>query len=175
MNVADHARNQAISLEAKKDALAQKQSGDWKVSFTVQGIDMDTRLTQAPMGTRYAVVLVEIGDDELPVQKEARAKPDQESPPKHSRPDRASREKMDWRDVQPAAQAGIRSNEPAFWAFLREVKIYPDVEDADTAATAIRHICKVHSRSEFSTDHRKRVLWHQLDSEFSAWKALEHA
>jgi len=73
MTPADHARNNAISLEAKKDALSQRQSGDWRVSFTVQGIDMDTRLTQAPMGTRYAVVLVEIGDDEQPVQKEARA------------------------------------------------------------------------------------------------------
>lgn len=85
----------------------------------------------------------------------------------------AKREKMDWRDLQPATQAGIRSNEPEFWAFLREVMTYPDVHDENTAATAVRHICKVNSRSEFSTDHRKRVLWHQLDSQFSAWLANE--
>lgn len=83
--------------------------------------------------------------------------------------------RMDWREVQPAAQAGIRSNEPAFWAFLHEVMKYPKITDATTAASAIRNICDVHSRSELSTDHRKRVLWHQLDTKFAAWKALEHA
>jgi len=170
MNPADH----AISLEAKKDALAQRQNGDWKVSFTVQGIDMDTRLTQAPMGTRYAMVLVEIGDDEQPVQKEAAAKPDQESPPKHSRPDRASREKMDWRDVQPAAQAGIRCAEPVFAAFLKETR--PNLwRETPDAADCVRAICCVTSRSELGTNHKARVMWKQLDDQFSAWKALEHA
>ena len=174
MTPADLARNQAISLEAKKDALAQRQNGDWKVSFTVQGIDMDTRLTQAPMGTRYAMVLVEIGPDELPVQKEAPAKPRQTSPPS-SPPGGVKRGKIDWRDMQPAAQAALRCDQPAFWAFLREEHNYSHVIDADSAATAIRHICVVKSRSEFSTDHRKRVLWKQLDDQFSAWKAIEHA
>jgi hypothetical protein len=172
MTPADLARNAAISLEAKKDALTQRQSGDWKISFTVQGIDMDSRLTNAAPGTRYAVVLVEIGDDELPAQKEARAKPDQEIP-HHTRPDRAAREKMDWRDMQPAAQAGIRSNEPEFWAFLREETEFNDVRNENQAATAIRNICQVDSRADLSTDHRKRVLWHQLDSQFLAWKAKE--
>jgi len=172
MTPADHARNNAISLEAKKDALSQRQSGDWRVSFTVQGIDMDTRLTQAPMGTRYAVVLVEIGDDEAPVQKEAPAKPRQDSPPKHSHPDGAKR--MDWREVQPAAQAGIRCADPVFIAFLKDQYEAYWINYEDAAAT-VRDICEVKSRSDLSTDHRKRVLWHQLDSQFQAWKALEHA
>jgi hypothetical protein len=186
MTPADLARNNAISLEAKKDALSQRQSGDWRVSFTVQGIDMDTRLTQAPMGTRYAVVLVEIGPDELPVQKEARAAPDQEVPPS-TRPDRAKHGKIDWRDVQPAAQAGIRCNEAIFGAFLREK--YADdwretagflsggevTTEGDRRAECVRLICGVESRSELSTDHKARVIWKMLDDEFSAWKALEHA
>ncbi len=166
MSPSDMARDNAISLEAKKDALQQRQSGDWKVSFTVQGADMDARLTRAAMGTRFAMVLVEIGDDELPVPaKKTAAKPEP------TPPDRAKR--MDWRDVQPGAQAGIRSNEPEFWAFLREVMAYPDVRDADTAAITVRHICKVNSRVEFGTDQRKRILWHQLDSQFQAWQAKE--
>jgi hypothetical protein len=165
MTLAEQARNQAITLEAKKDALSQRQSGDWKVSFTVQSIDMDPRLTQAPMGTRYAVVLVEIGDDELPVQKEVRAELRQVSP----KPDGAKR--MDWREVQPAAQAGIRCGDPVFWAFLQESGYI--TQDADEAAAAVRAICVVKSRSEFSSDHRKRVLWHQLDSQFQAWQLRE--
>jgi hypothetical protein len=173
MTPADLARKNSISLEAKKDALAQRQNGDWKVSFTVQGTDMDPRLTQAPMGTRYAVALVEIGDDELPVQqKENRAKPDPASP-QDSRPDRAKR--MDWRDMQPAAQAALRCDQPAFQAFLREVHRYVSVTDIEGAADAIRHLCGVKSRAELGTNHKARVMWKQLDDQFQAWKALEHA
>ena len=201
MTPADLARNQAISLEAKKDALAQRQNGDWKVSFTVQGADMDPRLTQAPMGTRYAVVLVEIGDDELPVvgavaptagrsmamgkraeqgnqggsyevanpndQKlyERNAAGDDPTPRRHDR------EKMDWRDMQPAAQAGIRCGEPIFWKFLEErqrVSVGPE-----NAASIVRFISGVKSRSELGTSHKARVLWHQLDTEYQAWLAKE--
>lgn len=103
--------------------------------------------------------------------EENRAQPRQKDSSPSPHPGGAKR--MDWRDMQPAAQAGIRSNEPEFWAFLREVMTYPDVKDADTAAIAVRHICRVNSRTEFSTDHRKRVLWHQLDSQFQAWQAKE--
>jgi hypothetical protein len=171
MNPADLARNQAISLEAKKDALAQRQSGDWKISFTVQGADMDARLTKAAMGTRFAMVLVEIGDDELPVQKEAPAQPRQATG-SQSPPDGARR--MDWRDVQPAAQAGIRCEEPIFVAFLKEQYeiAWGNIPDA---AALVRWICGVKSRSELGTNHKARVLWKQLDDQFQAWKALEHA
>jgi hypothetical protein len=171
MTPADRARKNSISLEAKKDALSQRQSGDWKVSFTVQGIDMDMRLTQAPMGTRYAVVLVEIGDDELPVQKEDRAKLRQDVP-QDSHPGGAKR---DWRDLQPAAQAGIRCSEPMFWAFLNEGRHHYNVKAETEAAEAVREICGVNSRVELGTRHAARVIWHQLDAEYQAWKALEHA
>lgn len=167
MTIADQARNAAITLEAKKDALTQKQSGDWKVSFTVQGVDMDPRLTQAAMGTRYAMVLVEIGDDELPVPaKESIAK----APAPPPKPAGAKR---DWRDVQPAAQAGIRCAEPTFRAFLREVYHYDLLATEEAAAIAVREICVVNSRVELSTDHRKRVIWHQLDQEYQTWLAKE--
>jgi hypothetical protein len=168
MTIADQARNAAISLEAKKDALAQRQNGDWKVSFTVQGIDMDPRLTQAAMGTRYAVVLVEIGDDELPVPaKESSAKAPVSTP-------KPAGAKRDWRDVQPAAQAGIRCAEPTFRTFLAE-EYNINARDEAKAAEAVRTICGVNSRVELGTKHAARVLWHQLDSQYQAWKAMEHA
>jgi len=170
MTPADLAKANAISLEAKKDALSQRQSGDWKVSFTVQGIDMDQRLTAAPMGTRYAMVLVEIDDNELPVQqKEASATPRPATSP--ITPTDGARH--NWRDLQPAAQAGIRCEEPNFRAFLREEKGYAMVDSPRSAATAVREICGVNSRVELGTDHRKRVIWHQLDTEFQAWLAKE--
>jgi hypothetical protein len=169
MTPADLARKNSISLEAKKDALSQRQSGDWKVSFTVQGIDMDTRLTQAPMGTRYAVVLVEIGDDEQPVQKkEAPSNVPSGSPPS-TRPDGTKRP---WRDIDPTTQAGMHCNDAVFSAFLREMRP-DDWHEAANTTDCVRLICGVASRKELSTNHKARMIWKQLDDQFQAWRAKE--
>jgi len=176
MTPADHARNNAISLEAKKDALSQRQSGDWRVSFTVQGIDMDTRLTQAPMGTRYAMVLVEINDDETPVNRKG-VMPDTKSSvqrldarPQPTQPQAGA--KREWRDLQPQQQAGIRCNEPTFVAYLKEE--YPNFwREADSAAECVRMICDVHSRVELGTNETARRMWFTIDAQYQAWLAKE--
>lgn len=80
--------------------------------------------------------------------------------------------KMEWREVQPAAQAGIRCAEPVFWAFLRE-ECQERVETKEEAATAVRKLCGVNTRSAFNTNHAARVCWHQLDNKFGAWKMSE--
>jgi hypothetical protein len=149
MSAANRALANAIPLEIKKDAMRQTQSGDWKVTFTVQASDMDQRLTSAAMGTRFQAALVEIGDDELPKE----------------------RGKLDWRDVQPAAQAGIRCAEPRFWNFLWEEQGI-SVADKDEAADAVRKMCSISSRSELSTNHKARVLWNQLDTAYREWAHL---
>ena len=82
--------------------------------------------------------------------------------------------KREWRDLQPAAQCGIRCNEPLFHAFLNEVHARV-VSDEMEAAEAVRCIVGVNSRVELGTNHTKRVLWHQLDEQFLAWKARENA
>jgi len=105
-----------------------------------------------------------------PEQKEDRAAPRQASSP--STPTGGAK-RMDWRDVQPAAQAGIRCEDAKFRAFLREEKNYSRADSPFSAAAVVREICHVNSRSEFSTDHRKRVLWKQLDDEFQEWLAKE--
>lgn len=177
MTVADEARDNAISFECKKDALQQRQSGDWKISFTVQGIDMDARLTKATPGTRYVAVLVEVGDDELPIQqpeKESKVTPIRT--PAKLQPDNShsAGAKRDWCDMQPAQQAGIRCGEAIFAAFLKEMRP-DDWREATDAAECIRLICGVHSRVELGTNQKARVIWHQLDESYQAWKAMERA
>ena len=107
-----------------------------------------------------------------PVQKEDRAAPRQASSP--STPTGGAK-RMDWRDMQPVAQAGIRCEEPVFWAFLTER--YRDywLESKSNAPECVRLICGVASRKELGTNQKARVIWHQLDNQFQAWKALEHA
>jgi hypothetical protein len=105
--------------------------------------------------------------------EEDRAKPRQDAP-QDSHPDGAKR-KMDWRDMQPAAQAGIRCDDPVFWAFLVENYRADWLDSKSSAPDCVRIICGVTSRAELGTNHKARVIWKQLDDQFQAWKALEHA
>jgi hypothetical protein len=83
--------------------------------------------------------------------------------------------KRDWRDLQPAQQAGIRANDALFVAYLKEQRPDDWHEAADDPAACIRLICGVHSRVELGTDHRARVMWHSLDNAFQAWAAKERS
>jgi hypothetical protein len=147
----------AISFEVKKDGLTQRQSGDWQLRLTIAAIDMDQRITGAAMGTRFACVLVEIGDDETPV-------------------DHASEERDKWRDLGPAKQAGIRCKDKVFWAFLDEELHFGDVNSEETAASLVRDMLAIGSRADLGKPGftEARTRWHDLDYKFQAWKAREN-
>jgi hypothetical protein len=83
-------------------------------------------------------------------------------------------DRRSWREVQPSAQAAMRCDQAPFWAFLRE-EHKQRVTNKEDAATAVRKICGVNSRAHFNTNHTARVMWHQLDTQFTAWMALERA
>lgn len=100
------------------------------------------------------------------IRKEASPKPEPTSP--------AARAKRDWRDISPQQQAGIRCEEPTFAAYLKE-NFKDDWHEASEPAECVRLICGVQSRSELATNQKARVIWHQLDTTYQAWKALEHA
>jgi hypothetical protein len=157
IDLAKAALNNAISLEVKKDGLQQRQSGDWTLRLVFGAIDYNEQLGRAPMGTRYACVLVEVNDDESPV-------------------DHATIEQGKWRDLGPAKQAGMRCKEPVFWAFLSEERSFPDVQSEEQAAACVRAVCGVSSRSELNKlgYERERLAWHELDGAFQAWKAAEN-
>jgi hypothetical protein len=156
---AAQARENGVHFECKKDGLQQRQSGDWVLRVTVQPLDMHSTILSAPMGTRYMCVLVEINDDETPV-------------------DHVAMERDKWRALGPAKQAGIRCKDPVFWAFLRET-YHPNgpVEDEEDAAALVRNICMVLTRSDLGKPGfgDQRILWFDLDNKFQGWKAREHA
>jgi len=81
-------------------------------------------------------------------------------------------QKRDWRDLQPAQQAGIRCEDPIFIAFLKEARP-EDWHESQEAAACVRLICGVHSRVELGTNQKARVIWHQLDESYQAWLHLE--
>lgn len=152
---AKRARDNAISLEVKKDGLHQRQNGDWMLRVVFAETDFSDVLGRAKMGTRFQCVLVEIGDDESPV-------------------DHATIEKGKWRDLGPAKQAGMRCKEPMFWAFLSETRDTP-VFNERNAADFVREHCEIESRADLGKVQfsKARELWFVLDREFQAWKAAE--
>jgi len=85
-----------------------------------------------------------------------------------------ARAKQDWRDLPPSQQAGIRINEPAFGAYLKEnhADEWHETGDADGC---LKMILRITSKTELKTDPRRMMLWKQLDDAYQAWKALEHA
>ena len=146
----------AIALEVKKDGMRQKQSGDWCLSLTVAAADMDTRLTQAGMGTRYQCVLVELNDDESPV-------------------DHKGQDREKWRELGPTRQAGMRCNDPIFWGFLTDEYGYSGISDSERAAEVVRVFCGVTSRKDLGKPSRieARQRWHVLDNHYQAWKVSQ--
>lgn len=157
----DKALANALHCEAKKHAYRQTQDGV-VVSFVLHPQEVPDGLAIAALGTRYMIALVEIGDDEFPVEKPRVAQ--LTAPPE--------KERMTWQELQPSAQAAIRCNEPVFWAFLRE-DYSQQVNDADEAATAVRKLCDVNTRAAFNTNSRARAKWENLDQSFGAWKMSE--
>lgn len=179
MSVADEARDNSIQCEMVKYAYRQTKDGV-VVSFVVHPNDIPAALSTSHIGARFVAVLVQIGDDELPVHQPAKEKKQNvahidapatsqsvvDKPPAGA--------KRDWRDLQPAQQAGIRCAEPIFVAFLQEHHT-KEWHETREAAACVRFILNINSRAEINTNHKVRTAWHQLDEQFQGWKALEHA
>ena len=158
MTIADEARANSISCEMVKYAYRQTKDGV-VVSFVVHPNDVPAELSTAHIGARYMVVLVQIGDDELPVAKEPIVDP-------------PNGKAQSWNDCAPSKQAGIRCAEPIFWAFVKE-EFKVACGSADMAASFVRAHCKVNSRAHFNANPAAKAVWQSLDSKFQAWKAAQ--
>lgn len=170
MTPADRARENAIQCEMVLYAYRKNKDGV-VVSFVIHPNDMPAALAIAPIGARFVSALVMVGDDELPVSPAAKEK---SAEPRPVLPKSPAGAKRAFRDLPPPQQAGIHCEDPVFAAFLRETYA-DDWHETQDAAECVRLICAVSSRSELATNHKARVIWHQLDSQFQAWKAMEHA
>jgi hypothetical protein len=161
---ADIATENAISFEVKKDGLQQRQNGDWMLRLVAQAKDLQPTdihqvIVNANMGTRFLCTLVQIDDNEMPVDHKA-----------------MDRDK--WRALGPAKQAGIRCKDPVFWAYLSEIEnLKYGIANEEDAAEFVRARCNVLTRSDLGKPgfSDQRILWFDLDNKFQAWKAKENA
>ena len=110
-------------------------------------------------GHRFAVALVEIGDDEKPV------------PPLAEKP----------KGGEIAKWLGIRCADPEFQEFIAhrafETQIgVQDIDGADACAEAVRQICEVGSRAEFDNDATAADRFHdRIRLSWIEWQAGREA
>ncbi len=158
----------AVSIEARLRGVIKKhdKNGPWcQITFEVREDDLETasEIWMAPLGSRWALALVEIDDDETPLE----------------RPKKPAQRR--WADMDRTTQAGIRCNEVVFHAFLKEE--YPSqwnyhharrslgITDHARAADVVREICKVTTRKDLEGNDASG-LWDNLDSQFIAWREV---
>ncbi len=137
-------------------------------AWAVQGIDP---------GKRYQLAIVEIGDDELPVQQP------QEAPTTEQQQDRSFNE-MPASAPNPARalnrltrQAVMACKEPWFRLFLekRRPHLIPTgchINTEKDARDVVCYICDVDSRSKILPGSAAAIEWNRLYSEAIAWKEV---
>lgn len=94
-----------------------------------------------------------------PTQIEAQAEP-------HANGD--GREHGPWHTLTPTLQAVLRCKQEPFWMFLRE-QGQSQVRDEEAAATYVRLICGINTRSSLNTSNAAARKWGKLDGEYIAW------
>lgn len=133
----------AEHCEAKKHAYRQTQDGV-VVSFVLHPNDLPDGLATAPLGTRYMLALVEIGDDEQPKKPAASL----------------------------AQRAGLLCGETSFQTFLdkRAGEYFRELPEPDRAASRLRHLCGVTSRREIKIGTDAAQRFEKLQREHEGWK-----
>lgn len=162
MSIADAAREAAISLEAKKDGLSQRQDGSWLLRLRVHQNDDISEIAGAPMGQRYSIAMVAIADDETPLESEPKkqnrltqraailcGESDFQNFLKHTFP-------MDWDRLRPSTTDGLSSNHLSEWA-----------------ATVLRVACGVRSRREIVPGSEPAVAFEKIVSDYYDWRVAE--
>lgn len=136
-------RDAALHFEAVKISLSQDKNGlVLKLSLHPEEVPKDIIL--APLGTRYMVALVQIGDDEKPVKGRDKEEGD-----------------------RAVAIAGALCRNPRFAKWLVQ-KGYADKDSPEDAARSLREILGVESRAALATNDVARSAFMELRAEFES-------
>lgn len=148
-NAAAQAKANALSVEVKKHAYRQTQDGI-VISFVMHPNDVSPDLAAAALGTRYMAALVEIGDDEQPVEK--------------------PKERQRFDTLPAGQQAAMRCNEMSFWRFLEWKLDLRDksVTDEECAAGFLRAHFKIDSRTKLNAEPLASQ-WRDFNLDYQLW------
>jgi hypothetical protein len=137
---------ETIQFEAIKTGLRQSKDG-YTLSLVVHPDDLPDDLMRDFVGSRYMIVMVRIGDDEQPVDRE------EEFPGDHA-----------------VRMSGMVCREPEFWEYASSFS-GDDIDSEEQCALWLCEYLGIESRKELKTDSEARELFTQLRKGFNKWKA----
>jgi hypothetical protein len=137
---------ETIQFEGVKTGLRQSKEG-YNLTLAVHPDDLPDDLMRDFVGSRYMVVMVRIGDDEQPLNRE------------HEFPgDNAVK------------MAGMVCRDPEFWAFIADTQ-GDEVSSETESAQWLCVFLDIESRKELKTNSEARELFIKLKKGFDKWKA----
>ncbi len=135
---------ETIQFEGIKTSLRQTKDG-YSLTLSVHPDDLPDDLMRDFVGSRYMVVMVRIGDNEQPLNREL------EFPGDHA-----------------VKMAGIMCRDPDFWTWL-ETKFDVVVDSEKDCATWLSDFLNIQSRKELKENEEVPNVFNQLRQEFLAW------
>lgn len=167
---AEIAKEVSYKFECKKDALKQVQSGDVKVTFTINQLDMPSLLYSDRMGQRYLAVLVPLNDDETPreipaVKMKASLETAGTSPQKA--PEEPKNSSGRWEDMPYTQRAGIKCSDEMFWNFL-------GVQNEYEAKQEVYKHCGVTSRRNIIKGTDSGAKFDAMMDDYHKWLSKEN-
>jgi hypothetical protein len=134
-----------IQFEAVKTGLRQSKEG-YVLNLAIHPDDIDDALMRDFVGSRYMVVMVRIGDDEQPINR------DQAFPGDTA-----------------VKMAGILCRDPEFWDFLHENEWLYEKNEVACIEFLIGFL-GIDSRKELKTNSEARGLFLNLKEKFEQWR-----
>ena len=134
-----------IQFEGIKTGLKPSKDG-YVLTMAVNPDDLPDNLMRDFVGSRYVVVMVRLGDDEQPMNRE------NEFPGDHA-----------------VKMAGILCRDPEFWDWLHKKEWLMEANEKACADWLTSYL-DIESRKELKTNEEARHLFNQLRSSFEAWR-----
>jgi hypothetical protein len=135
-----------IQFESVKAGLRQSKEG-YMLTLSVHPDDLPDDLMRDFVGSRYMVVMVRVGDDEMPMNRTEQFPGD-----------------------TAVKMSGMLCRDPEFWDWLHENEWLKDKNESACVEWLI-YFLGVESRKELKTDSEARLLFNNLKDKFESWRA----
>jgi len=134
-----------IQFEGIKTGLKQSKDG-YVLTLAVHPDEIQDDLMRDFVGSRYVVVMVRLGDDEQPLNRE------QEFPGDHA-----------------VKMAGMLCRDPEFWEWLSQKDLLETKSEKGCAEWLSLYL-GIESRKELKINEDARELFNRLKASFEAWR-----
>ena len=134
-----------IQFESIKAGLKQSKDG-YILTLAVHPDELPDALMRDFVGSRYVVVMVRLGDDEQPMNREGEFPGD-----------------------AAVKMAGILCRDPEFWDWLHG-KEWLMEKNENACSEWIYSYLDIESRKELKTNEEARDLFNRLKASFNAWR-----